>query len=511
MSTPATLKITLVTILLIGIQSVLNAQTPDAAIYIVRHANTGPVDSGFTFSPEATPLTAAGLRRTLDLNDRLKSIDFDAVYSTNTVRTYQTARAVAQPQQVKIRPYSQLSQTQVDQWKSDLESNKNVLIVGHSNTIGTIVKKLTGNGPTEPIIKAFDNLFVVTKGDHGLQYDRQCYGELDVLGPVELVPGSLDANQLATALRNLSAVERMGSHYFLGPDEGTGILVGHKDPNDLITLTESIDLGGQKEIDIECLATSGNHLFIAGSHSWRRKNINSRGAEMSDPETRRRFEDQDESPVRAKNRERLIRLEFDTSTGKVVDGSITEMDLLDALFQNDQDVLKPFQGIPGNENGVDIEGLAIDDGQLFVGLRSPVLRFGYVPVVVAPIENPMLATVRYVQLEGRGIRAMAKVDRGFLIIAGPSSDSNVPDDFRLYLWDGEDCFPGEVRDERTTPLGHTHLLGRIGAQTNGVPEGLTILSEAGDVLNVMVIYDKIKGGGGQRLRVYQPDPVSQGQ
>ena len=44
-------------------------------------------------------------------------------------------------------------------------------------------------------------------------------------------------------------------------------------------------------------------------------------------------------------------------------------------------VLEPFSDVANKENGVDIEGLAAFDDNLFVGFRGPVLRQNYVPVL----------------------------------------------------------------------------------------------------------------------------------
>src|SRR6266508_350209 len=75
--------------------------------------------------------------------------------------------------------------------------------------------------------------------------------------------------------------------------------------------------------------------------------------------------------------------------------------------------------VASKENRVDIEGLAVKDGRLYFGFRGPVLRDGWVPILVTAWDDVDAAEVRYVQLDGRGIRDIAVVDDGFLILAGP--------------------------------------------------------------------------------------------
>jgi hypothetical protein len=48
--------------------------------------------------------------------------------------------------------------------------------------------------------------------------------------------------------------------------------------------------------------------------------------------------------------------------------------LLEAIIENDDPHLAPFVDVPGKDNGLDIEGLAVHGMRAFVGLRGPVLR-----------------------------------------------------------------------------------------------------------------------------------------
>ena len=102
-------------------------------------------------------------------------------------------------------------------------------------------------------------------------------------------------------------------------------------------------------------------------------------------------------------------------------------------------VLGPFTRIPGKENGVNLEGIAVHDSKLYVGFRSPVLREGYVPVMVFSFDEPEKYALRYVQLGGRGIRSMARVEGGFLLLARSAQSGGRR--YGVYLWDGSDQVP----------------------------------------------------------------------
>ncbi len=131
-----------------------------------------------------------------------------------------------------------------------------------------------------------------------------------------------------------------------------------------------------------------------------------------------------------------------------------------AGFLKGNSILKRFAEIPSKENGIDIEGLAADaGGKLFAGLRGPVLRGNFVPVLVFDFDHPEAATLRFVNLKGLGIRDMAAVKDGFLMLAGPVGEG--PADFRIFFWDGADAIPGKPQPRREQGLrGENRLTAR---------------------------------------------------
>lgn len=93
------------------------------------------------------------------------------------------------------------------------------------------------------------------------------------------------------------------------------------------------------------------------------------------------------------------------------------------------------------EGGLNIEGLAAGpDGSLLIGLRNPVPQGR---ALLIPLLNPAqlvegrgparFGTAIRLDLGGRGLRSIERVDAGYLIAAGPSADAG---SFALFRWSG---------------------------------------------------------------------------
>ena len=162
-----------------------------------------------------------------------------------------------------------------------------------------------------------------------------------------------------------------------------------------------------KEIDIEGITRHGTDsvFYIVGSHDARRHSI-FRPKDQSNPvnENRKRFE---WKPEQQKDRERLIRLAIDPQTGQLVEGSLIITSLRDNLASHP--VLSGFIGAASKENGIDIEGIASDGQRLYIGFRGPVLLSGMTPVLVFDADHREAGHVRYVALQGLGIRDLARI------------------------------------------------------------------------------------------------------
>ena len=130
----------------------------------------------------------------------------------------------------------------------------------------------------------------------------------------------------------------------------------------------------------------------------------------------------------------------------------------------------------------------------------------------------------YVNLGGRGIRSLARVDDGFLIIAGPVGDA--PVSYQIYFWDGEDLIVGKDRLEggratflkellvpiKETGKGEVEEVSIDKAEARasakkvdvGKAEGLVVLEETNEQYDVIVVFDGIAGPQARRYQIAKP-------
>lgn len=303
--------------------------------------------------------------------------------------------------------------------------------------------------------------------------------------------------------KDLSGVAKVGNYLVVGSDEGHVIQVLQnvgKDSYELIhkysipdgALVERIKKE-KPERDIEGISASGNTVYIIGSHSRKRSKV-----ERDNPEGRSKEENSKrlggkKSNKKEKSRRVLYSMKLGDN-GELV-GQITTGSLWDYL--SDHRPFKEFTKIPSKENGIDIEGIAVQGNSLFVGFRGPVLRENWVPILVVEKDEPYsVSEIRYVQLDGLGIRDMVAVnDDMFLLLGGPVGD--VPKAYHLYSWDGVDCLPGT-----DSPKCSLKRIRTIATPDDAKAEGLTVLSsEPNGITDILVLYDGIAGGGPRRYTI----------
>jgi hypothetical protein len=104
--------------------------------------------------------------------------------------------------------------------------------------------------------------------------------------------------------------------------------------------------------------------------------------------------------------------------------------------------------------------------------------------------------VRYVRLGGRGVRDLAGVGGGFLVLAGPVGDGDGT--HRVYFWDGADQLP--AGEDGPGP----EFLGEFAGLGAGKPEGLVLLNEAGRSFEVLLVCDGVPGGAPTRWVLSRP-------
>jgi len=253
---------------------------------------------------------------------------------------------------------------------------------------------------------------------------------------------------------NLSAVEQIGSHLFLCRDEMAAVerltttdFTNYADHR-RFALASAFKLpgGDDGEADLEGLAIDGDHLWVMGSHSWRRAKpkLGADGAKA-----RKQLARTDRQP----NRYLLGRMDLKTAAGRPVEprknGALClpfdeEEGGVAALLRDDE-LLAPFLDLPSKDNGFDLEGLAVRNGVVYAGLRGPVLR-GWASILqlhlkpADPEDGRRRARLlkarkhgigrRYLHhlldLGGLGVRDLCVWRDELLILAGPTMDLDGP-------------------------------------------------------------------------------------
>ena len=252
------------------------------------------------------------------------------------------------------------------------------------------------------------------------------------------------------------------------------------------------------ELDLEGLAWGDKYLYVIGSHSRAR---NKADEKRSQPENLQRLQTIKIEP----SREALFRVKV-KKNGEA--GKIKHISLRN-LFAN-HPLLSLFQPIPSKENGIDIEGLAVqnvDDGvHLYLGFRGPLLRGNHALVMALQFEKQQgqdklkfkvkeisASPLYYLNLSGHGIRGMAEAgDDGLLILAGPVGDAvtdNADSRYPVYLWDGKQAM---LTDQPMKPLCHAPL-----PSPKSKAEGIELLNKdrsSGDPYRLLFVYDGAERG-----------------
>ena len=151
----------------------LSLAAPAAAqqtIFVVRHAERADAGQPAGAAPMVTPatdppLSAAGHERAARLAAMLRSANVRYIFSTEFLRTRQTAAPLAQARHLEIiavpskEPEALLTQVR--------GVTGNVLIVGHSNTIPDLLARLGIKDEITIADTEHDNLFVIVRPETG--------------------------------------------------------------------------------------------------------------------------------------------------------------------------------------------------------------------------------------------------------------------------------------------------------------------------------------------------------
>ena len=284
--------------------------------------------------------------------------------------------------------------------------------------------------------------------------------------------------------QDLSGLVIVDDYLLIGSDEGHALQLFLREGANQWRSQSSIQLADMKnETDLEAVDYENGFLYAIGSHSRRRRTL--KPDRYTVKKNRKRFAHID----RQKSRNRLYRIPFH-ATG--IFGEPESVSL--SKYLKSDPIIGPFAKIPSKENGIDIEGLTISDGQIYLGFRGPLLRHNLVPVWLLEFDRPKNYQQIFVDLGGQGIRDIVSLKNGFLILSGPVSDA--PGSFQLWWWDGADQLPGTDRT-----IQPAKLLGEISAPTGAKAEGMTLLSQSQTQAELLLVYDSTANGSCTHYRV----------
>ncbi len=279
------------------------------------------------------------------------------------------------------------------------------------------------------------------------------------------------------------------THVLVGSDELIAAQSGTMDrAASLITAGALVPLvsnpsGKKMEVDIEGVAASpADHCYyVTGSHGVGKK----KG---------------DFDPTRTT----VFRIPCDPADGTVLQDKIQQASLLPWLEQNN--ILKDHLKQPLQLNGLNIEGLAFHEGKLYFGLRGPNLLGTAYVVETTPDSlfggGTLAATLHPLKVgPGRGIRELAAVRDGFIIVTGnasaeatkkfPTSQVRMADRvFEVWLWR-----PGQKPE-----------LSTIGVlpRPAGKAEALLVLEDTAEHVDLLVLFDGAAEGGATKYRLTRP-------
>jgi hypothetical protein len=262
---------------------------------------------------------------------------------------------------------------------------------------------------------------------------------LFALSALSLLPSALQAGSAPELLpiqgkldidnRNISGLVVTESFAVVATDEGNALQILKNNngnyaakKNGVVHLTDN-----NAELDLEGLAWQPPYLYAIGSHSRKRKKIDMNASDKQNINRLRVI-------IHEPSRHQLFQIELDNQAA-VKQIRVTTLDKWIAQ----EPILTPFSALPSKENGIDIEGIAVDGDKLYVGFRGPVLRGNLTPILQLKLDSRTFSLakpqLKLLNLGGLGIRDMAANQGQLLILAGPVNET--PYLFQLFRWHGQ--------------------------------------------------------------------------
>jgi hypothetical protein len=182
---------------------------------------------------------------------------------------------------------------------------------------------------------------------------------------------------------------------------------------------------------------------------------------------------------------------IETSESKVAGIEFTSR-LRDAL--RDDDAINAYFDKKLSKGGINIEGIAVANGRMHFGLRGPSEeKQAFILSVDADAlftkDDKLRRQVTSLKLgKDTGIRDLAAISDGILILAGPTREEKVP--YSVWFWDGNRTMAKQlaILDLSTVPKG-------------AKAEIQLPLEEGSSEIRALVMFDGVENGGARSFRI----------
>jgi hypothetical protein len=323
--------------------------------------------------------------------------------------------------------------------------------------------------------------------------------------------------------QSLSGAAAVGNFLFVAPDEGASIvrLQRHNASGNYRAATEfavadcvSVPGATGDEIDLEGMDIANGFVWMVGSHSAVRARVKKSTPPDEVPDLlvtvthppARRFLARVPLSVGPEGPQPVASTKG--SSGKTVLAASLPDDGVGVLARLlSQDLhLSPFIEVPGKDNGLDIEGLAVIGSRVLLGLRGPVLRGWAVIIEIQPRPCPEDPTTlelgpingpegpryakHFLDLHGLGIRDLARHGEDLLILAGPTMVLDGPSRVLRLRQGAHHPLPEVVTHSQLEEIGELPMAtdyDRPVKAGHDHPEAITVLGEPQQRL--LVLYD----------------------
>ncbi len=270
-------------------------------------------------------------------------------------------------------------------------------------------------------------------------------------------------------------------------DQGTFVagdqiqLIGESDGDVTFGTTPDVDCpsgdGEFGELDGEAVAFAAPFYYVVGSHGCSRKKGEFRASSFM-----------------------LARL----STAQP--GSVeTTFRLVDVL-RNASTVSAYFAKDLNSENGLNIEGLAVQGDQLIIGLRGPSIdgKAFLVRTDIGPLfatgTGPIASSSTTIPIavpEGTGIRDLTTLaDGSLLLLLGPAQEQSLPYTLARIQLPSTADFDAPIKVETLAELPEISV-----DQTVGKAEAVLALNTTAAELDVLVLFDGLKNGAPRKFQM----------